>query len=32
MPISRKTEGLRNDGFWAGTPTQTAFDDIAVPT
>ncbi len=26
MPISRKTDGLRNDGYWAGTPTQTAFD------
>lgn len=25
MPISRKTEGLRSDGFWAGTPTSTAF-------
>ena len=32
MPISRKVEGLRNDGFWAGTPTRTAFEDIATPT
>lgn len=32
MPISRKTLGLRNDGFWAGTPTATAFETIAVPT
>jgi pimeloyl-ACP methyl ester carboxylesterase len=32
MPISRKTDGLRNDGFWAGTPTSTAFENIAVPT
>ncbi len=32
MPISRKTDGLRNDGFWAGTPTLTAFESIAVPT
>lgn len=32
MPIRAKTEGLRNDGFWAGTPTQTTFENIAVPT
>jgi 2-hydroxy-6-oxonona-2,4-dienedioate hydrolase len=32
FPISRKVNGLRSDGFWAGTPTQTAFDRIAVPT
>lgn len=32
MPISRKTDGLRNDGFWAGTPTLTPFASIAVPT
>lgn len=32
MPISRKTDGLRNDGFWAGAPTVTAFERIAVPT
>jgi len=31
-PISRKTDGLRNDGFWAGTPTETAFETIAAPT
>jgi len=32
MPISRKTDGLRTDSFWAGTPTPTAFGRIAVPT
>jgi len=32
MPISAKIQGLRNDGFWAGTPTQTAFANISVPT
>ncbi|MDG4650355.1 alpha/beta hydrolase [Roseibacterium sp. SDUM158017] len=32
MPIGRKVDGLRNDGFWAGTPTRTAFEDIATPT
>lgn len=32
MPISQKTRGLRNDGFWAGTPTSTAFEHITVPT
>ncbi|MFP4275071.1 MAG: alpha/beta fold hydrolase [Paracoccaceae bacterium] len=32
MPISRRTDGLRNDGHWAGTPTGTAFEDIAAPT
>ncbi len=32
FPISRKVNGLRNDGFWAGTPTTTAHDRIAVPT
>ncbi|WP_290648952.1 alpha/beta hydrolase [Aquisalimonas sp.] len=32
MPISAKTDGLRNDGFWAGAPAPTAFEDIAVPT
>jgi 2-hydroxy-6-oxonona-2,4-dienedioate hydrolase len=32
MPISRKTDGLRSDGFWAGAPTATAFENIAVPT
>jgi 2-hydroxy-6-oxonona-2,4-dienedioate hydrolase len=30
--ISRKANGLRTDGFWAGTPTLTAHDRIAVPT
>ena len=32
MPISRKTDGLRTDGFWAGTPASTAFERIALPT
>ena len=32
MPISRKADGLRNDGFWAGTPSPTAFERITVPT
>jgi 2-hydroxy-6-oxonona-2,4-dienedioate hydrolase len=32
FPISRKGDGLRTDGFWAGTPTATAHDRIAVPT
>lgn len=32
MPIGLKTRGLRNDGFWAGTPTTTRFEEIAPPT
>ena len=32
FPISRKVDGLRTDGFWAGTPSPTAYHDIAVPT
>jgi len=32
MPISRKINGLRNDGYWAGAPMQVAFESIAVPT
>lgn len=32
FPISRKIDGLRTDGFWAGTPSPTAYEDIAVPT
>jgi pimeloyl-ACP methyl ester carboxylesterase len=32
MPISHKTDGLRNDGYWAGAPTQTAFEGITTPT
>jgi pimeloyl-ACP methyl ester carboxylesterase len=32
LPISRKVNGLRTDGFWAGTPSPTAFERIAVPT
>lgn len=31
MPISRKSHGLRTDGFWAGTPSPTPFDRITVP-
>jgi len=31
-PISRKADGLRTDGFWAGTPFPTTFERIAVPT
>ncbi len=32
MPIGRKTDGLRTDAFWAGTPSPTAYEEIAVPT
>ena len=32
MPVSRKVDGLRNDGFWAGTPSPTAYEEIPVPT
>jgi pimeloyl-ACP methyl ester carboxylesterase len=32
FPISRKIDGLRTDGFWAGTPSPTAYERIAVPT
>ncbi|MHA6325977.1 alpha/beta fold hydrolase [Roseivivax sp. CAU 1753] len=32
FPISRKIDGLGADGFWAGTPSPTAYDRIAVPT
>jgi 2-hydroxy-6-oxonona-2,4-dienedioate hydrolase len=32
FPISTKIDGLRADGFWAGTPTTTAHDQIVVPT
>ncbi len=32
FPISRKVNGLRTDGSWAGVPTTTAHDRIAVPT
>lgn len=31
-PISRKQSGLRNDAYWAGAPSQTAFERIATPT
>ena len=32
LPISRKADGLRTDGFWASAPSPTAYEDIAVPT
>jgi 2-hydroxy-6-oxonona-2,4-dienedioate hydrolase len=32
FPISSKVNGLRTDGFWAGTPTLTPYEQIAVPT
>jgi pimeloyl-ACP methyl ester carboxylesterase len=32
FPISRKVNGLRNDGFWAGTPSPIPYEKIAVPT
>jgi pimeloyl-ACP methyl ester carboxylesterase len=32
FPISRKSNGFKTDAFWAGTPSPTAFDRIAVPT
>jgi 2-hydroxy-6-oxonona-2,4-dienedioate hydrolase len=32
FPISRKVKGLQTDGFWAGTPSPTAYERIAVPT
>jgi pimeloyl-ACP methyl ester carboxylesterase len=32
FPISRKIDGLRTDGFWAGTPSPTAYERIEVPT
>ncbi len=32
LPISRKVDGLRTDGFWAGTPSLTAYERITVPT
>ena len=32
FPISRKVDGLRTDGFWAGRPSSTAYERIEVPT
>lgn len=32
FPIGRKVDGLRTDGFWAGTPSPTAYEAITVPT
>lgn len=32
LPVSRKAHGLRTDAFWAGAPSPTAYDRIAVPT
>lgn len=31
-PIGRKSEGLRTDAFWAGTPSPTAYERVVVPT
>lgn len=31
FPIGRKIDGLRNDGFWSGTPANTDFAQISVP-
>jgi len=32
MPIGRKVDGLRNDAFWSGTPSSTAYEEFEVPT
>ncbi|NKX45785.1 alpha/beta fold hydrolase [Roseicyclus persicicus] len=32
LPVSRKADGLRTDAAWAGAPSPTAHDRIAVPT
>lgn len=32
LPVTRKARGLRTDGFWAGTPSPTAYERIDVPT
>lgn len=32
FPIGRKIDGLRTDGYWAGAPSPTAYDQISVPT
>lgn len=32
MPVSRKTDGLRADGLWAGAPTSAGFENITQPT
>lgn len=32
MPISRKSDGLRTDAFWAGAPSATRYRDITAPT
>lgn len=32
LPIGRKSDGLRTDAFWAGTPSPTAYEEIAVPS
>lgn len=32
FPISRKIDGLRTDGFWAGAPSPTDYERITVPT
>ncbi|MEQ9257806.1 MAG: alpha/beta hydrolase [Roseovarius sp.] len=32
FPVSRKLEGLKADAHWAGAPSPTAYERIAVPT
>ncbi|MCU0903392.1 MAG: alpha/beta hydrolase [Tabrizicola sp.] len=32
FPVSRKAKGFETDAFWAGTPSPTAYERIAVPT
>lgn len=32
FPISRKIDGLKTDGIWAGSPSPTAYDKITAPT
>jgi pimeloyl-ACP methyl ester carboxylesterase len=32
LPITRKIDGLRTDGFWAGTPSPTDYAGITRPT
>ena len=32
MPIGSKANGLRNEAYWAGTPSYNAYEDITVPT
>ncbi|MGJ5621542.1 alpha/beta fold hydrolase [Sulfitobacter sp. MF3-043] len=32
FPISRKIDGLRTDGYWAGTPSKTSYERVTAPT